>query len=108
MALKSAPHLIRQKATFGTELTDHADQLARLLMGMQDSFDMEGFQEMRLAGLVAVVAGAPDVVEYIVETFFSGDLSIQQRLILLSALGLGARDLADLDKKVRQMLFSGC
>jgi telomere length regulation protein len=101
MGLKSAPHLIRQKATFGTELTDQADELARVLTGMQDVFEMGEFQEMRLAGLVALVVAAPErVVGYVVETYFSGDLSIQQRLVLLSALGLGARELADLDKKV--------
>lgn len=107
IALKTAPRLIRQKATFGTELTDQAGALARVLTGMQDAFEMDEFQEMRLAGLVALVACAPDVVGYVVETYFSGDLSIQQRLVLLSALGLGARELADLDKKVPQSL-RGC
>jgi telomere length regulation protein len=72
---------------------------------MQDAFEMDEFQEMRLAGLVALVACAPEVVVgYVVETYFSGDLSIQQRLVLLSALGLGARELADLDKKVPRSL----
>jgi len=50
VGLKTAPNLIRQKASFGTELSDQAHELARILVGL--------------------------------------------RLVLLSALGIGARELA--------------
>jgi Telomere length regulation protein len=48
MALKSAPHLIRQKAAFGTKLTDQAGKLARVLTGMQE------VKEMRLTGGISI------------------------------------------------------
>jgi len=106
MGLKSAPNLIRQKATFGTELSDHAYDLTRILVGMQDTFEMEEFQEMRQAALVALVASAPEVVvPYLIDVYFTGDLSLQQQLIILSALGLGARELAGLEKKVPPLLL---
>ena len=106
LGLKSAPTLIRQKAHFGTELTDHAEDLARILVVMQDTFQMENFREMRQAALIAIVASAPEIVApYLVNTYFTGDLSLQQRCILLSALGIGARELAGLEKAVPSPYF---
>jgi telomere length regulation protein len=93
--------LVRQKATFGTELSDQAVDLARVLVGLQDTYDMEQFQEMRQAALIALVASAPETVApYLINIYFTGDISIQQRCILLSALGIGARELAGLEKQV--------
>src|ERR1700737_3298449 len=78
VGLKVAPNLIRRKATFGTEQSDHAHDLARILVGMQDIYEMDEFQEMRQAALIALVASAPEiVVSYLIDVFFTGDLSIQ-------------------------------
>jgi telomere length regulation protein len=101
VGLKTAPNLIRRKATFGTELSDQAHDLARILVGMQDTYEMEEFQEMRQASLIALVASASEhVVSYLIDVFFTGDLSIQQRCIILSAMGIGARELAGVEKTV--------
>lgn len=101
IGLKNAPNLIRQKAAFGTELSDQAHGLARMLVGLQDTYEMEQFQEMRQSALIALVASAPEiVVAYLIDVYFTGDISIQQRLILLSAMGIGARELAGLEKTV--------
>ncbi len=99
--LKTAPNLIRQKAHFGTELSDHAQDLARILVGLQDTYEMEQFQELRQSALIALVASAPEiVVAYLIDVYFTGDISIQQRLILLSAIGIGARELAGFETTV--------
>jgi telomere length regulation protein len=101
VGLKSAPQLIRHKAAFGTELFDQAHDLARILLGLQDTYEMEEFQELRQSALIALVASAPEiVVAYLVGLFFTGDISIQQRCILLSAIGIGARELAGIEKAV--------
>ena len=101
IGLKTAPNLIRAKATFGTELSDQAPDLARIIVGLQDTFDMENFQEMRQAALIALVASTPEtVVSYLINVYFTGDISLQQRLIILSALGVGARELSGLEKVV--------
>lgn len=106
IALKSAPNLVRRKATFGTELSDQAVDLARLLVGLQDTYEMERFQEMRQAALIALVASAPETVApYLIDIYFTGDISIQQRCILLSAFGIGARELAGLEKQVIYFSF---
>jgi hypothetical protein len=98
--------LIRNKATFGTELSDQAHDLARILVGMQDTYEMETFQEMRQAAFISLVASAPEIVAaYLINIYFTGDLSIQQRCILLSALGIGARELAGLEKIVSCLSF---
>jgi len=68
---------------------------------------MENFQEMRQAALIALVASASDTVApYLTDVFFTGDLSIQQRCVLLSALGIGARELAGLEQKVIASQFA--
>jgi telomere length regulation protein len=101
IGLKAVPNLIRQKATFGTELSDQAQNLARILVGLQDTYEMEQFQEMRQSALIALVASAPEIVAaYLIDVYFTGDISMQQRLILLSAMGIGARELAGLEKTV--------
>ena len=74
---------------------------------MQDTYSMEQFQEMRQATLIALVAAAPEiVVSYLINAFFTGDISIQQRCILLSAIGIGARELAGLEKTVSPLFSS--
>ena len=104
VGLKTAPNLIRQKAFFGTELSDQAHELARILVGLQDTFEMEQFQELRHAALIALVASSPEVVtSYLISVYFTGDISIQQRLVLLSALGIGARELAGHEKIVHSL-----
>jgi telomere length regulation protein len=105
IALKTGPNLIRHKATFGTELSSQAQDIARILVGMQDTFEMDDFQKMRHDVLIALIASAPDISPYLIEMYFSGDLSIQQRCILLSALGIGTRELAGLEKIVITFSF---
>jgi telomere length regulation protein len=101
MGLKTAASLIRRKASFGTELSDHAINLAKILIGLHDTYAMENFQEMRQAALTALVASAPnEAVPYFIDVFFTGDVSMQQRCVLLSVMGIGARELAGLEQKV--------
>ena len=98
LALTTAPPLIRRKATFGTEVQQHAQGLASILVGLQDAFDMEDFGSLRLQGMVALAVAQPKLIgPYYALTFFEGDYSLSQRASVLSALGLGARELAGFD-----------
>ncbi|ROT37249.1 telomere length regulation protein [Sodiomyces alkalinus F11] len=95
LALATAPSLIRRKASFGTEVSSHADELASLLVGLQDKFDMEGFSQLRIQGMIALVVAQPDIMApWFAKTFFDGDYSIAQRASILVVLGLSARELA--------------
>ena len=98
LALNTAPLLIRRKANFGTEVQQHALDLASILVGLQDAFEMDDFDRLRLQGMVALVVAQPKIVgPWYALTFFNGDYSLAQRASVLTALGLGARELAGFD-----------
>lgn len=98
LALTHAPVLIRRKATFGSEVSSHAEELAGLLVGVQDKFDMEGFHDMRQQAMLALLVGLPaQMGPWFAKTFFDGDYSLGQRASILVVLGLAARELAGFD-----------
>lgn len=94
LALATAAPLIRRKANFGTEVSAHAEELATLLVGLQDKYEIENFQDMRIQGMIAVLIALPTKMgQWFSKTFFDGDFSISQRASVLTTLGLGAREL---------------
>lgn len=100
LAISTAPSLIRRKANFGTEVTEQIEDLASLLVGLSDKYEMDRFQEMRLQGMIAVLIAQPlQMGQWFARTYFSGDYSIGQRASILSTLGLGARELAGFQKE---------
>ncbi|KAK3354329.1 telomere length regulation protein-domain-containing protein [Neurospora tetraspora] len=95
LALVTAPTLIRRKANYGTEVTDHAEELASLLVGLQDKFEMDNFDDLRLQAMIAIVVAQPQLMgQWFAKTFFDGDYSVSQRSSILAVLGLSARELA--------------
>lgn len=94
LALTTAPTLIRRKANFGTEVKEHAEELASLLVGIQDKFDIENFYDLRLQGMIAIVVAQPQLMApWFARTFFGGDYSVAQRASVLTVLGLSAREI---------------
>ncbi len=94
LGLSTAAPLIRRKANFGTEVSVHAEELATLLVGIQDKYEIENFQDMRIQGMIAVLVALPEKMgQWFSKTFFDGDYSISQRASILTTLGLGAREL---------------
>jgi telomere length regulation protein len=97
LAISTAALLIRRKANFGTEVIDHIEELATILVGLQDTYDLEKFAENRQQALIAVLLAKPALMaQWFVSAFFSGDYSLTQRTAILTTLGLGARELAGL------------
>ncbi|KAL7927564.1 telomere length regulation domain-containing protein [Trichoderma austrokoningii] len=95
LALQNAPVLIRRKANFGTEVSSHADELAGLFVGLQDKFDIEEFDHLKLQGMMALIVAQPkSMAPWFSRTFFEGDYSLSQRTQVLVAVGLSARELA--------------
>ncbi|KAI0394832.1 telomere length regulation protein-domain-containing protein [Xylariaceae sp. FL0594] len=95
LALSTAPTLIRRKATYGTEVVSHAEELASLLIGLQDKYDLDEFHSLRLQGMVAVVVAQPKKMgPWFAKTFFDGDYSLSQRASILITLGLSGREIA--------------
>lgn len=94
LALSTAPSLIRRKANFGAEVSSHAEEIATLLVGLQDKYDIENFQEMRSQAMIAILIALPEKMgQWFSKTFFDGDYSLAQRAAVLTTLGLGAREL---------------
>lgn len=95
LALVTAPTLIRRKANYGTEVTDHAEELASLLVGLQDKFEMDKFDALRLQAMIAIVVTQPQLMgPWFAKTFYDGDYSVSQRSLILTVLGLSAHELA--------------
>lgn len=98
LAIETAPVLIRRKANYGTELSSHADELAGLLVGLQDKFEFENFADLKVQGIIALIVSQPKVMApWFAKTFFEGDFSLSQRTSVLISLGLSARELAGFD-----------
>ena len=94
LAIQSAPGLIRRKTGFGKELSDRAEELATALIALSDPFEIENFQELRVQAMIALVVAEPrQLGPWFARTFFEGDYSIMQRVSILTALGLAAREL---------------
>ena len=95
LALSTAASLIRRKAKFGTEVTDHIEELATQLVGLGDKFNIEKFAEMRLQGMIAVLVAQPlQMGQWFSRTYFNGEYSMGQRASILTTLSMGARELA--------------
>ncbi|KAF3938557.1 hypothetical protein ABW19_dt0208717 [Dactylella cylindrospora] len=95
IALSHAAVLIRRKAAFGTEVSSHAVDLLTALAGLQDKFDMENFDNMRLKAIVALVVVLPQLSgPWISQRIFEGDYSLAQKCVMLSAIGVAAMELA--------------
>jgi telomere length regulation protein len=65
------------------------------LCNLQDPFQTENFDELKLQALIATVLSDVGVMApWMSRQVFAGDYSLSQRCIMLSALGLAGRELA--------------
>ncbi|KAI6382756.1 hypothetical protein MCOR25_000565 [Pyricularia grisea] len=99
LALTTAPVLIRRKANYGTEVKDHAEELAALLVGIQDKYSVDNFESLRTQGMVSIIIAQPQKMgPWFAKTFFDGDYSLSQRASVLTVLGLAAREIAGFER----------
>ncbi|KAK8027277.1 telomere length regulation protein [Apiospora marii] len=95
LALATAPVLIRRKANHGTEVSAHAEELASLLVGLEDKYELDGFHNLRTQGMVAIIVAQPQkMARWFAKTFFDGDYSLSQRASVLIVLGVSGRQIA--------------
>lgn len=98
LALKTAPSLIRRKANFADELSSNLIQLGAALLNLQEGMSKPEMQQLRVEALIACLVSKPAVTgPWIASMYFEGDFSISQRAALLTAVALGAREIAGLD-----------
>ena len=105
LAISSAPSLIRRKTGFGTELTENMEELALLIVGLQDENNLPKFHEYRLQSMIALIVALPlKMGRWFSAIYFDGDISQTQRSAILTALGLSARELAGNGEEDAKML----
>ncbi|KAK6366328.1 telomere binding protein [Exophiala oligosperma] len=98
LALRTAPSLIRRKAGFGDELSSNLLPLASALLNLQEGMSQQELQRFRLEALIECFVSEPVVMgPWIANMYFGGDFSLFQRGVLLTVLGLGARQIAGID-----------
>ncbi|PYH49199.1 telomere length regulation TEL2 family protein [Aspergillus saccharolyticus JOP 1030-1] len=95
LAVSTAPSLIRRKTGFGTELAENIEELALVVVSLQEQGKLSKFLEYQLQSMIALIVSQPlKMGHWFAALFFDGDLSQPQRSAVLTALGLSARELA--------------
>ena len=105
-ALLKGPTLLHQKYRYGTEVHFHLEELLTLLIGLDNHFDHKDFNELKLNNMVAVIVTNPNITVYMFNLLLTGDYSLQQRVLILSATLLAARQLKGLKDDTIQSSFS--
>ena len=95
LAITTAPSLIRRKTGFGSELAEQIEELALIIVGLQNDHKHPQFHEARLQSMIGLIVSQPlKMGRWFTAIFFNGDLSQVQRSAVLTALGLSAREIA--------------
>jgi telomere length regulation protein len=95
LGITTGASLIRRKAAFGTELIENIEQLALVIVGLEDKYKLTQFHENRLQMIIALLVAQPiRMGQWFTFTIFDADVSQSQRSAILTALGLSARELA--------------
>ncbi|KAK3810327.1 MAG: telomere length regulation protein-domain-containing protein [Benniella sp.] len=107
VGLKSAAELIRRKAG-SLELEEFAEKLAKALVLLSDNFEVPDFYKLRDDAVVALVVTSPAIVSSVLTAqFYKKRISLGQRLNILNALALGAKELSGFDRSPSVPPLSG-
>ncbi|KAL7418396.1 telomere binding protein [Cryptotrichosporon argae] len=97
VGLRWGEELVRAKRAYGTEVGENALAIARYAVGLHDQFHLDDFEERRQGLVTALVACSPrNVAPFLAEQYFGSQYSLHQRSVMLTALAMGARELAGL------------
>lgn len=93
LSMRSVEALVRKNPSTAREVSV---QLTKVLLHMEDRYNMVGFWALRHATMVAlVVTDCVPVTEYLTTEFFSMNYSIRQRLDILEVLAMSAQELSE-------------
>ncbi|AGO10080.1 AaceriAAR090Wp [[Ashbya] aceris (nom. inval.)] len=95
--LKLTIKLVRQKRAFVNEVAFYASAMLSAVATFSNSQSEQDFEEYRINALVSLLVAVPEKVTDLLHLLFQADLSLQQRLAILSALALAARELRGLE-----------
>lgn len=97
--LKKTVKLVRQKKDFPIEVSYYSPALLVSISSLNNNLEEENFEEWRINALVSVLVVEPERATDLLKILFTSELSLQQRMSLLSGLGLAARELRGYDDK---------
>lgn len=95
--LRQTVKLVRQKRFFPLEVGYYANTLLTNVTTLNNSHEEDNFEQWRMNAIISIVVVVPEKVETLFKILFNSELSIQQRISILSSLGLAARELRGLD-----------
>ncbi|CUS23596.1 LAQU0S10e04082g1_1 [Lachancea quebecensis] len=95
--LKTTVKLVRQKIDFQLEIQSYSSTLLNIISSLSNTLDEPAFEEWKINALVSLLFVAPEKVADLVRILFGNELSLQQRMSLLSTMGLAARELRGID-----------
>ncbi|KAG7857018.1 hypothetical protein KL939_003803 [Ogataea angusta] len=88
--------LVRTKAN-SQELHFYSEALLDLVLGLSNSYKLADFESWRLSCCIAICVGDfEQAAAFLIKSFFSGDISLNRRILILSCLSLSAREKAGL------------
>lgn len=85
--------LLRQKKNFPLEVAYYSTTLLPQLATLNNAQEESQFEHWRINALVSLLVVTPEAGGTLQRILFTSELSLQQRMSLLSALGLAAREL---------------
>ncbi|KAG7746707.1 hypothetical protein KL912_003836 [Ogataea haglerorum] len=89
--------LVRTKAN-SQELHFYSETLLDLVLGLSNPYKFADFESWRLSCCIAICVGDfEQAAAFLIKTFFSGDISLNRRILILSCLSLSAREKSGLD-----------
>ncbi|XP_076007542.1 telomere length regulation protein TEL2 homolog [Genypterus blacodes] len=92
LSLRAAEGLVRKNAFTAREISV---QLTKVLLHMEDKYNINGFLLLRQAAMVALtVTDCVPVTQYLTTEFYSLNYSLRQRMDMLEVLVMAAQELA--------------
>lgn len=89
--------LVRQKRHLPIEVNFYSASLITNIACANNNHEESKFEEWRMNALVAIIVITPEKVVDLSKILFTSELSLQQRVSLLTSMGLAARELKGYD-----------
>ncbi|EDO14849.1 hypothetical protein Kpol_359p10 [Vanderwaltozyma polyspora DSM 70294] len=89
--------LVRQKKDFEMEVNFYAPSLLANVACLNNNFDEKKFEEWRINAMVSIIVTSPDNIKELFNLLFTKELSLQQRMSIVSSIGLASRELRGFD-----------
>ncbi|SMN17974.1 similar to Saccharomyces cerevisiae YGR099W TEL2 Essential DNA-binding protein specific to single-stranded yeast telomeric DNA repeats [Maudiozyma saulgeensis] len=95
--LKRTTQLVRQKRFLPLEVNYYSTQLLSSITSINNTREEDNFEPWRINALVSILVVVPEQIQNLFKILFNSELSIQQRISLLTSIALSARELRGID-----------